>query len=134
RSPSRRRARRTRRWPSTTSARSPRACRTPAPRSPGTTRSPACAGSTPPTRSATGSSSSASVGEQALAGELLAGLREREVRRGEDQRGLAEVVVAQRRAAGAHQLQQLAVGAGEGRLVRGLHGADRRVVELVELV
>src|SRR4051794_31100796 len=75
-----------------------------------------------------------SVGDEPVAGEPLAGLGERQVRRRQDDVRLHEVLAGERRALAAHQLEQLLEDLVEAVLVARLHGGDGVVVELVQAV
>src|SRR4051794_25372053 len=75
-----------------------------------------------------------SIRDQAVAGEVLAGLDEREIGRREDEVRLGEVLRAERRALAAHELEQLLERLVEAVLVPRFHGGDRVVVQLVEPV
>src|SRR4051794_35455992 len=75
-----------------------------------------------------------SVRDEAVTGELVTGLGERQVRRRDDHVGLLEHVLGDRGAIAAHQLQQRRECGLEALLVTGLDGFHDFVVELVELV
>src|SRR3954452_3953477 len=72
------------------------------------------------------------VRDQALPAELLARLLEGEVGGREDELRRLEVVVRQRLALGADEVQQRVEGTAEAVLVGGPHGAHHGIVELVQ--
>src|SRR5215218_1141810 len=72
------------------------------------------------------------LGDEPLPAELLAGLGEGDVGRRKDELGRLEVVVVERLALAAHEVQQLLEPRVEAGLVEGRDGADDGVVELVE--
>src|SRR4051794_10778200 len=75
-----------------------------------------------------------SVGDEALAGELRARFRERQIRRGDDHVGLLEHVVGDGRAVTADEIEQGLERRCEALLVPRLDGGHDLVVEVVELV
>src|SRR3954469_14056589 len=72
------------------------------------------------------------VGDEAVARELLAGLDEAEVGRRQDDVGFLELVVGERPAVAAHELEHLLEDLVEAILVAGLHRGHRVVVERVQ--
>src|SRR5262249_60035338 len=69
-----------------------------------------------------------SARDQALAAELFLGLFERDVGRREDQVGAFQLVIIERTAAGADQLQQVVENRAEGRVIACLTGGHGLVV------
>src|SRR5947208_13033087 len=76
----------------------------------------------------------ASVGDQALAGEVTAGLFERQVGRRQDHVRALQLVVVDARAGVAHVVDQRLVGRRKLLLAPALNGRDDGALELVEAV